>query len=108
VIVVPPSQITGRRKAEYLHTHFYLNSYEESEVKLLDEMWLKPIVHVGELVSGDEKVFHFTGNHMNTKAVKQKLRFNKTLSFLSLYLHSNFLFLIGWTMVNSSRGVRPS
>ena len=71
-IVVPPSQITGRRKAEYLHTHFYLNSYEESEVKLLDEMWLKPIVHVGELVSGDEKVFHFTGNHMNTKAVKQK------------------------------------
>ena len=62
----------GRRKAAFLHTHFYLNSYEQLEADLLDEMWTKPILHVGELVSGDEKVFHYTAKHMNTKAVKNK------------------------------------
>jgi len=79
------SQITGRRKAEYLHTHFYLNSYKESERKLLDEMWMKPIIHVGEIVSGDEKVFHFTGSHMNTKAVKQKTEVHDSFLFFQLF-----------------------
>jgi len=35
-------------------------------------MFLHPIVQVGEVVAGDEKLFHYTAHHMNTKAVPQK------------------------------------
>jgi hypothetical protein len=35
-------------------------------------MWLKPIIQIGEVVAGDEKLYHYTARHQNTKAVGQK------------------------------------
>jgi hypothetical protein len=66
------SSTTGARKAEHLHGRFYINIHNEEERRLLDEMLLKPIIHVGEVVAGDEKLFRYTAHHMNTKAVSQK------------------------------------
>ena len=63
---------TGYHKAEFLHSHFYVNIYDAAEKYALDELWLRPIIQIGEVVSGDEKVFHFTAHHMNTRAIPQK------------------------------------
>jgi hypothetical protein len=65
-------KVTGSHKAEFLHSHFFINVYDDEEKNLLDDLLLNPIIHVGEVVAGDEKLFHFTANHMNTKAIPQK------------------------------------
>jgi len=49
-----------------------MNIYQEEEKKKLEEMLLNPIIQIGEVVAGDEKLFHYTAHHMNTKAVPQK------------------------------------
>ena len=66
------SNILGYGKAEYLHSHFYVNIYNENEKKLLENMWLAPVLQIGEVVAGDEKLFHYTAHHMNTRTVPQK------------------------------------
>jgi len=66
------SKILGFEKAAFLHGHFYFNIYKEGEKGKLDEMWLKPVIQIGEVVAGDEKLYHYTAHHMNTKAVPQK------------------------------------
>lgn len=68
----PLKEATGARKAEHLHSHFYININNEEERNLVDGLFLHPIIHVGEVVAGDEKLFHYTAHHMNTKAVPQK------------------------------------
>lgn len=70
--VLTDTQKTGFNKMEYLHSHFYINIYEDEENVALNSLWLRPIIQIGEVVAGDEKVFHYTANHMNTKAVPQK------------------------------------
>lgn len=65
-------KLIGFGKACYLHSHFYCNIYDVEEKEKLDAMWLNPILQVGEVVAGDEKLFHYTACHMNTKAVPQK------------------------------------
>lgn len=69
---VKKERVIGFGKACYLHSHFYCNIYLEKEKQKLNEMWLHPILQVGEVVAGDEKLFHYTAHHMNTKAVPQK------------------------------------
>ena len=71
-ISAPISNFLGCEKASYLHGHFYFNIYMEEEKVQLDEMWLKPVIQIGEVVAGDEKLYHYTAHHMNTKAVPQK------------------------------------
>jgi hypothetical protein len=65
-------EVTGARKAEHIHGHFYINIHNEEERRLLDDLFLNPVIHVGEVVAGDEKLFHYTAHHMNTKAIPQK------------------------------------
>jgi len=81
------AKLIGFGKAEYLHSHFYVNIYEDEEKQKLDEMWLHPVLQIGEVVAGDEKLFHYTAHHMNTKAVPQKkdvcISTMQFLSFLS-------------------------
>jgi hypothetical protein len=72
LIVCSSSNILGSQKAAYLHCHFYFNVYKEEEKRELNSMWLKHIIQIGEVVAGDEKLYHYTANHMNTKAVPQK------------------------------------
>ena len=84
--MLSPSQTTGFNKVEYLHSHFYINVYEEEEKQALSKIWLNPIIQIGEVVAGDEKVFHYTANHVNTKAVPQK----KDVSILALIFSSSF------------------
>ena len=62
----------GFEKAICLHGHFYFNAYNEEEKEKLNAMWLNPIVQIGEVVAGDEKLYHYTAHHMNTRAVPQK------------------------------------
>ena len=68
----PLSKILGYEKAAYLYGHFYFNIYKDEEKGKLDEMWLKPVIQIGEVVAGDEKLYHYTAHHMNTQAVPQK------------------------------------
>jgi len=80
------SKLLGFEKAQYLHGHFYFNSYNEEEKERLNQMWLNPIIQIGEVVAGDEKLYHYTAHHMNTKAVPQK----KDVSNLSFLLLKNY------------------
>ena len=79
------AKLIGFGKAEYLHSHFYVNIYEDEERQKLDEMWLQPILQIGEVVAGDEKLFHYTAHHMNTKAVPQKKDVCSFCSFFFRY-----------------------
>ena len=79
--------ILGARKAEFIHGHLYINIHNEEEKSLLEDLFLNPVIHVGEVVAGDEKLFHYTAHHMNTKAVPQK----KDVSFQSSF--SKFIFI---------------
>jgi len=99
----PPGKedILGSRKAEFLHSHFYFNIYHEEEKSKLDSMWMHPIIQIGEIVSGDEKLFHFTAHHMNTKAVPQKKEVRFHASFLYILIFElMFLFVtpLGWPL----------
>jgi hypothetical protein len=81
----------------YLHGHFYFNVYKEEEKRELNSMWLKHIIQIGEVVVGDEKLYHYTANHMNTKAVPQKKDVSGSLNrsiFFSLPFVFKFLQLL--------------
>lgn len=82
----PLSKILGCDKAAYLHGHFYFNIYKEEEKGKLDEMWLKPVIQIGEVVAGDEKLYHYTAHHMNTKAVPQK---KDVSNMIDIFLYSH-------------------
>jgi hypothetical protein len=62
----------GIRKMEFLHSYFYLNAYSKEEVSSFNESLCSIIERIGEVSSGDEKLFHFTGHSMNVRVVPSK------------------------------------
>jgi len=69
----PSEQQVGVNRCEHLHTHLYLNPYDASEEKFLHECLLHPVLSIGEVVAGDEKVFHYTSKQsMNVRVVPSK------------------------------------